>query len=268
MKRRGTRIGAFYGSMIEEIKKNKLVATLYFFLRFVVIAIGILMLFGGNYEGAALCLLTLVLFLLPAFVEKTFRVELPTTLEVITLSFVFAAEILGEIAEYYVRFPIWDTLLHTATGFLAASVGLSLIDLLNRSERFKINLSPLFVAIVSFCFSMTVGVVWEFFEFSMDVAFGTDMQKDTVLSVIRSVTLHPEGKNIPVVIDGISEVVVNGEALSLGGYLDIGLYDTMKDLIVNFVGAFVFSVLGYFYTKYRGRGRSATLVKGLKIEKK
>ncbi|MBQ6613937.1 MAG: hypothetical protein IIX18_01315 [Clostridia bacterium] len=268
MKHAKTRLGAFYGSMIEEIKKKKAVATLYFSLRFVVIAIGILMLVGENYEGAALCLLTLVLFLLPAFVEKTFRVELPTTLEIITIVFVFAAEILGEIAEYYVRFPIWDTLLHTTTGFLAASVGLSLIDLLNRSERFKINLSPWFVAIVSFCFSMTVGVVWEFFEFGMDVFVGTDMQKDTVLDVIRSVTLHPEGKNIPVVIDKITEVSVNGDLLSVAGYLDIGLYDTMKDLIVNFIGALVFSVFGYFYTKYSGRGRSATLVKGLKIEKK
>ena len=115
---------------------------------------------------------------------------------------------------------------------------------------------------------MTVGVVWEFFEFGMDVFVGTDMQKDTVLDVIRSVTLHPEGKNIPVVIDKITEVSVNGDLLSVAGYLDIGLYDTMKDLIVNFIGALVFSVFGYFYTKYSGRGRSATLVKGLKIEKK
>lgn len=267
MKQKQTRIGAFYRSMIDEIKKKKAVAALYFTLRFIVIAIGILMLVGGNYEGAALCLLTLLLFLFPAFVEKTFRVDLPTTLEIITLIFIFAAEILGEIAEYYVRFPIWDTLLHTTTGFLAAAVGLSLIDLLNRSERFNISLSPVFVALVSFCFSMTVGVVWEFFEFGMDIFVGTDMQKDTVLREISSVTLHPDGKNIPIIIKNITDTAVNGKSLGLGGYLDIGLYDTMKDLLVNFIGAVVFSVFGFFYTKYRGKGKTAGVVKGLKIEK-
>lgn len=266
MEKKSSKIGNFYRSMIDEIKKEKAVAAVYFTFRFVVIAIGILMVVSGNYEGALLCLLTLVLFLVPAFVEKTFRVDLPTPLEIITLVFIFAAEILGEIAEYYVRFPVWDTLLHTTTGFLAAAVGLSLIDLLNRSDRFKIKLSPVFVAIVSFCFSMTVGVIWEFFEFGMDIFVGTDMQKDTVLSAISSVMLHPDGKNIPVVIQGITEVRVNGEVLNVGGYLDVGLYDTMKDLIVNFVGALVFSVFGYFYAKY-GKGRTSKVVEGLKIEK-
>ncbi len=267
MKFFGTRLGSFYRSMIDEIKKKKAVSIIYFTLRFIVIVLGVLMVLGGNYEGAALCLLTLILFLFPAFVERTFRVDLPTPLEIITLVFVFAAEILGEIAEYYVRFPIWDTLLHITTGFLAAAVGLSLIDLLNRSDRFRISLSPVFVALVSFCFSMTVGVMWEFFEFAMDVFVGTDMQKDTVLSSISSVMLHPEGKNIPIIISDITDVAVNGESLGLCGYLDIGLYDTLKDLLVNFIGAVVFSVFGYFYTKYRGKGRTAGIVKSLKIEK-
>ena len=264
MKKKTSGLLRFYRGMIEEIKKKKAVATVYFIFRFIVIAIGILMLISGNYEGTLLCILTLVLFLIPAFVEKTFRVDLPTPLEIITLIFIFAAEILGEIAEYYVRFPVWDTLLHTVTGFLAAAVGLSLIDLLNRSDRFKIRLSPVFVAIVSFCFSMTVGVIWEFFEFGMDVFVGTDMQKDTVLSAISSVTLHPEGKNIPIVIRDIGSIAVNGSPLDVGGYLDIGLYDTMKDLIVNFIGATVFSVFGYFYAKY---GKKSKVVEGLKIEK-
>ncbi|MBQ5630801.1 MAG: hypothetical protein IIV15_05765, partial [Ruminococcus sp.] len=211
---------------------------------------------------------TLILFLLPAFVQKTFNVELPSTLEIIVLIFIFAAEILGELAEYYVKFSIWDTMLHTTTGFLAAAIGLSLIDLLNRSDRFQIKLSPFFVALVSFCFSMTVGVLWEFFEFAMDVFFRTDMQKDSILHVISSVALHPDGKNTPVILGGITDVAVNGESLGLGGYLDIGLYDTMKDLVVNFIGAVVFSVIGYFYTKYPTVGRGAKVVNRLKITKK
>lgn len=258
----------FYRSLVDEFRKDKVSFFIYISLRAIVTVIGILQFIGGNYENGLLCVFTLILFLLPAFVQKTFNVELPSALEIIVLIFIFAAEILGELAEYYVRFSIWDTLLHTTTGFLAAAMGLSLIDLLNRSDRFQIKLSPFFVAIVSFCFSMTVGVLWEFFEFAMDVFFQTDMQKDTVLHAISSVSLHPDGKNIPVILENIESVAVNGSELGLGGYLDIGLYDTMKDLVVNFIGAVVFSVIGYFYTKYPTSGKGAKVVNMLKITKR
>lgn len=258
----------FYRSLIEEFRKDRLSFVLYIALRTIVTVIGVFQFARGNYENAFLCAFTLVLFLLPPFVQKTFNVELPTALEIIVLIFIFAAQILGELAEYYVKVPLWDTMLHTSTGFLAAAIGLSLIDLLNRSDRFQIKLSPFFVALVSFCFSMSVGVLWEFFEFAMDVLFKTDMQKDSILHGISSVALHPDGKNIPVLLENITKVTVNGKALGLGGYLDIGLYDTMKDLVVNFLGAIVFSVIGYFYTKYPSGGRGAKVISRLKITKR
>lgn len=262
------RLKSFYHAMIDEYRAKKSTFIIFMALRAIVIAIAVLMILSGNYESAFLCVLTLLLFLLPAFVQTKFNVELPTTLEIIVLFFIFAAEILGELADYYVRFPIWDTMLHVTTGFLAAAMGLSLIDLLNRSERFKFELSPFFVALVSFCFSMTIGVLWEFFEFSADVLLATDMQKDMIVHQISSVALNPSGKNDPIVIKNITETVVNGTPLGLGGYLDIGLYDTMKDLMVNFIGAVVFSVFGFFYSKYRGKGTAASVVKGFKMNKK
>ena len=146
-------------------------------------------------------------------------------------------------------------MLHTINGFLAAAIGFSMVDLLNRSEKIVFNLSPLFTAIVAFCFSMTIGVIWEFFEFGMDQLLGYDMQKDTVIHALCSVTLDPEGRNVPYVISNITETVVNGRDLGIGGYLDVGLIDTMQDLIVNFIGASVFSVIGFFFVKNRGKGR-------------
>ena len=107
------------------------------------------------------------------------------------------------------------------------------------------TLSPVFIAVVAFCFSMTIGVVWEFFEFAMDRFFLLDMQKDTVVHTISSVMLDPDGGNVPYMIRGITDTAVNGQKLGLGGYLDIGLIDTMKDLLVNFIGAAVFSFIGY-----------------------
>ena len=85
------------------------------------------------------------------------------------------------------------------------------------------------------------------------------MQKDTVISSITTVMLDTTQSNIPITVDGITETYVNGQALGLGGYLDIGLHDTMKDMFVNFIGAAVFSIIGFFYVKNRGKGKIAAL---------
>ena len=183
--------------------------------------------------------------------ERKLGVRLPAGLEITVVVFIFAAEILGEIACFYVTVPFWDKALHTTSGFIYAAVGYSMADVLNRHKKVSFELSPLFLALVAFCFSMTIGALWEIFEFSVDNLFHKDMQKDTVIQQITSVALDPTNRNIPITISNIQDVVVNGESLGLGGYLDIGLYDTMGDLIVNLIGAVVFSVIGYFHQKHR-----------------
>ena len=239
------------------IRRQPAVFTVYLVLRLIVLATLVSSVIRGEYESAFICLLVLVLFMLPFFIQQNFGIELPSTLEIIILLFIFAAEILGELECYFITFPYWDSMLHTTTGFLCAATGFALIDILNRNSRIKFELSPIYVALAAFCFSMTVGVLWEFFEFGMDRLFHMDMQKDTVVSSITSVMLDPTNKNIPVTIDGITSVTVNGQELGFGGYLDIGLYDTMADLFVNFIGAVVFSTIGYFYIKHRGKGKLA-----------
>ncbi len=241
----------------DQIKKDKLAFTVYFLLRLAVLFAMAVSLLRGQYENLFVCTLSLILFLVPAFVEKNFGIELPSALEIIILLFIFSAEILGELSSFYTKVPMWDTMLHTINGFLCAAIGFSLVDLLNRNERFKFKLSPLYLSIVAFCFSMTIGVMWEIFEFSMDYLLNIDMQKDFIVHSINSVKLDPDNMNNVVSITGITDVVVNGKSLGLGGYLDIGLIDTMKDLIVNFIGAVVFSIIGFFYIKSRGKNAFA-----------
>ncbi len=257
----------FFKQLTNEYRRSRSTFILFVVLRIIVIAIGVRSVVLENYEHTFMCALTLALFFLPPFVSKTFQIEFPSLLEKIVLIFIFAAEILGEIGGYYEKYAIWDTLLHTTTGFIAAAMGLSLIDILNRSERISFNLSPIFVALVSFCFSMSIGVLWEFFEFGSDVILQTDMQRDTVLTSISSVALNPEAINTPLKI-AVSDTIVNGQSLHINGYLDIGLFDTMKDLFVNFIGAAVFSLFGYFYTKYMGKNKSAGIVEGLRIRRR
>lgn len=214
-----------------------------------------------DYYAVFLCVLTLLLFNIPRWMERIFRVEVPKTLEAIILLFVFAAEILGEIGSFYTHIQWWDTMLHTLNGFLMAAIGFAMIDVLNNSPVIHFNLSPIFIAFVAFCFSMTVGVVWEFFEFSMDLFTATDMQKDHLVTAISSVALNPDGLNDPLRFKNITETVLHmadGSTYTIaGGYLDLGIYDTMKDLIVNCIGAVVFSTIGYFYILGRNHGMFA-----------
>ena len=249
----------------EEVKGHKWTFAVYVILRSLVVAIGVVSFFRGYYENMFYCILSLVLFLLPAFVTKNFGIELPQTLEIIVLTFVFAAEILGELAGFYQKVTLWDSMLHTTTGFLAAAIGFALLDIFNKNEHFKFQISPVYMAIVAFCFSMTVAAVWEIFEFSMDMCFGFDMQKDMVVDSIGSVSLDLTKSNEVIRIPDISEVVIisaDGSRYVLSdygitGYLDIGIIDTMKDIIVNLIGALAFYVIGFFYIKTRGRGNLA-----------
>lgn len=259
------RTGSTKSEVKYHIKSHKATFIVYVILRVLVVSAMIISFFRGNYENVFYCALSLVLFLIPAFAEKNFGIELPSALEITFLLFIFCSVILGELENYYIKFSHWDTMLHIVNGFMCAAIGFAMIDIFNRKKKFrkwnknfKFELSPIFLTIFAFCFSMTIGVLWEFYEFGMDMIFLKDMQKDTIIHHISTVTLDMTHSNIPVVIDNISEVSINGQDLGLGGYLDIGLIDTMEDLFVNFIGAVAFSIIGYSYFNSRGRNKFAS----------
>ena len=230
-------------------KNNRAAFVTWLLLRLLVLAAMVYSAVQGEYENVFICILVLFLFLLPSLLQKGLGIVFPSGFQILILVHIFACEILGELACYYVRFPHWDTVTHTVWGFLCAAIGYSLVDILNREDSTHFHLSPAFLAIVAFCFSMTIGVLWEFFEFSMDRLLGMDMQKDTVITSFTSVMLDPTQSNIPILLDNITDVAVNGESLGLGGYLDIGLFDTMEDLFVNLIGALTFALIGFFRSR-------------------
>jgi len=245
--------------VINHLKKNKKVFAVYIFLRFLVIIMMVFNFISGNYENVYFCFLSLILFLVPSLMEMKLSINFPDTLEIIVLLFIFASQILGEIYSFYHLIPFWDSILHTINGFVCAGLGFSMIDVLNQSDKFHIQLTPLFVAIVGFCFSMTIGIFWEFFEYGNDVLTNSDMQKDIIVTKINSSNLNES-------ITDINKTLIetkDGVYIIDNGYLDIGLIDTMDDLLVNFIGAIIFCTIGYFYVKKRGEG---TLVKKFIIE--
>ena len=246
-----------YGLIIHikgRILRNKKTFIVYSVLRALVIFAGIRSAWKGEYESLAICVLSLILFLLPEFFAEQFKVEIPPIFESIIYLFIFAAEILGEVNRYYTEIPGWDTMLHTINGIICAAIGFSLMDILNRKNTGS-YLSPLSLAFVAFCFSMTVGVVWEFIEFGADHIFWMDMQKDRIIGSFSSVALDPAQTQKIVRVSNITRTVIetaDGSRYTIeNGYLDIGIIDTMKDLLVNCAGAVICSVIGYFSAKNR-----------------
>ena len=246
----------FRHAMVRELREHRNSFVVFYVLRVLVLVSLVRQIMLRNYEGAFFCILTIGLLYVPSWLQVKLHIELPPALEITILCFIFAAEILGEVNAFYVNVPHWDTMLHTLNGFLAAAVGFSMVLLLNDDERLTFDLSPFFLALMAFCFSMTIGVLWEFFEFGMDYFFHTDMQKDTIIHNLYTVALDATRSNKVVAVKGIQDVVINGESLGLGGYLDIGIIDTMKDLFVNFIGAVVFSVTGFFYARSKGKKKT------------
>ncbi|MGI5887794.1 MAG: hypothetical protein ACOX6J_00225 [Oscillospiraceae bacterium] len=234
--------------LIARVKENRRAFRVFVILRAFIIFVLVRSILMGNYENAFTCVLSLLLLLIPAFVEEKFNIEVPQLFQIIIYCFIVATEILGEVNHYYVNVKGWDTIMHTISGFLFAAVGFSTIDLLNRKVK-KITLSPFYLTMVAFCFSMTIGVLWEFFECAMDIFFLHDMQKDQIVQQFASSLL---GSDKPLQVLDIEKTVIytaGGEVTIDGGYLDIGILDTMKDLFVNLVGAVTFSIIGYLYEK-------------------
>lgn len=251
-------------------ESGKKTFTIYIVIRLLIIACLILQIIHKEWSNAFLCLLTLLLITLPFIIQKTLKLKLPTLLESIIIIFIFAAEILGEINNFFSIFKHWDTILHTLNGFICAGVGFSLVDLLNKNSD-KISLSPVYLLIVSFAFSMTIGVIWEFAEYGMDKLLLTDTQKDTQLTNLSSVYLNESGENVPIVLDDIKYTTIysidsqgNETETKIGGYLDIGLNDTIEDLFVNFLGAITFNLFAYLYIKDEEKWK---FVKGFLVKK-
>jgi hypothetical protein len=249
--KRGKR-GLFF-DLWQEIKGNK--ATFFVFACLWTATCAVL-LFGvafARWERVFTGALCLVLFLLPPLVERSFSLQLPTALEISAYLFVFCAGVLGEIGDFYRRFPAWDSILHAANGFLFAGFGFCLFSLFEKKRTVQTLPSPAYQSFTAFCFSMTVGVLWEIFEFGADFFLHTDMQKDSLRTALHTVLL-PSSKGRVFHAENITKVEIwtaDGASFVLPGYLDVGLADTMKDLAVNLWGALAFCIIGYVYLKRR-----------------
>lgn len=181
-------------------------------IRILLILVIVESIFTKNYMNTFVGTLTFIMTFYPSILRKKFRVYLPSTLQIIITLFIFSAQFLGEIHDFYYRFEWWDNMLHCISGSVFGIIGFMFVYFLNKTHIKKTKLSPFFVALFAFCFSISIGVLWEIIEFSGDRLFGLNMQK-----------FRMAGED--------------------------GLVDTMTDLIVDTLGALIVTVIGYIYMK-------------------
>ena len=177
------------------------------------------------------CLTGIVAMFLPSILAKRMRFDVPASFSITYTIFIYCAIYLGEVRSFYYLIPIWDSILHTFSGAALGVFGLFVVDLLSRERKHKVHLSPFFVSFFAFCFAVTVGVLWEIYEFTADGLFGLNMQKFITES---------------------GEVLVGRQALT----------DTMKDLIVDVSAAFVVTLGYYLNTKRKLKIQKGKTSKG------
>ena len=167
----------------------------------------------------AQCILGLIVIILPSIIEHKIKIEIPSRMMIVFILFIYAATFLGEVRNFYYTVPHFDTILHTLSGGMIGALGFSIIAFLNNSDKIPVTLSPLFVACFTFCFALALGGIWEIYEFLADGIMNTNMQKFALEN---------------------GTPLIGRDAVT----------DTMKDLIVDAIGALVVSVIGYISLKY------------------
>lgn len=161
-----------------------------------------------------MCVMALICINIPAFLEKKFKFYIPNYISIILYVFIFAHYVLGEVLRVYDHSIVFDKILHTTSGVIMSFIGFSFIFMLNKINPEKMKLSPFFIVLFTFCFTMTTEYVWELFEYSADRLLDLNMQRWQ---------------------DGITETLENGSVISSVPY-GSGLKDTMGDMAVNILG--------------------------------
>ncbi|MBR6727389.1 MAG: hypothetical protein IKM08_04290 [Clostridia bacterium] len=266
--KKSSKLRAVLTAPFKRLAENKIALAVYITVHILIVITIVRGFFNGDPRFISISFLAIALMLIPVAVKLLFGIRLSTVLEVLAYLFIFSAQILGEIHHFYSIFPFWDAVLHVISGFMFAAFGYCLVDIFHKRREVVARLSPLFITLLAFCFSMTVGVFWEFIEFGGDTLMGKDMQKDAIVNEFHTILVpnRVQEQDPNQYVHHFTDVQrmelydSEGNLLAqVDGYLDIGLVDSMKDMILNCIGALAFCVLGYFSIRKGERGRIAGL---------
>jgi len=171
-------------------------------------------------------MVTILLTLTPAFIIWRARLIAPKGMIAAWGIFMFSSSYLGSTLDLYFVIWQWDKVMHAYSGGLLVILGFMLIKVMHKDNELPKGYSPMFISAAAFCFAMTVGVVWEIYEFSIDWLFDGNMQ--------RWARQYLDGTRVP----------LEGQE---------ALYDTMNDFMANMVGGIIVWIIGYLSLKKNGK---------------
>ncbi|MBR2984465.1 MAG: hypothetical protein IKC60_03060 [Clostridia bacterium] len=216
------------------------------------IASAILFMTRGQWRDVGLSLGLSLVSPLVFIIEYLCKFRIPPVLLTL-IFFLVAGAILGSCYNFYATFPLFDDVLHTFAGLLMMPLGFGIMKRLLGNAEGKKNFGIcLFVGIF---FSLGIGLLWEMIELLGTTLFNVDMQEDIFVNQIKSFTLAGDHQ-VPVIIDDISKTVIyygDGQTFVLEGYLDLGVKDTLKDMLVCLVGTVISGVI--FMINYACKGK-------------
>lgn len=210
---------------------------------FIALTAAVTLIFGRRLgwnlrENMLICIMTSFLLFSPWLAERLLKVSFPPVLKLLFMLLIMGGPVFGKIYKFYYIVPLWDKSLHVSSGFLFAVIGAVLPDVLDSGNK---NHSHALKVVSALSFTLAIAAVWEFYEYAMDKFFGMDMQQDTIVTGINSYLLGTE-KGVTGSLSDIHSVVVDGVELNINGYLDIGLIDTMQDMLVCTLGGICYCV--------------------------
>ncbi len=194
----------------------------------------LMLLASGEPDRLLLAFAILLLAAMPMLLEKLLHCRISLPVYIFALAYA-VGPMLGHCWKLYYTVPVWDKLLHISGGVMFAILGAYFFDLLAKNKEL-----PVVRTVFALCFSMAIAVLWEFCEFGADTFLGMDMQDDMLVTHLTSYLLG-EGVGVTGSIENIQSVVVNG--ITLPGYIDIGLTDSMLDMMLETLGALVTCLL-------------------------
>jgi len=174
-------------------KVDKIRFWLSLLFRILLVVAGVIAVFTTNWINLALAVFTMFLTFLPSIVERRYKLDLPSEIEILVLLFVYGSLYLGELYAFYEKFWWWDLFLHAYSGIMIGIAGFALVYVLNKEKKLTFNLSPLFIAMFSFSFSVALGVMWEIFEFVMDSVFDFNMLKSGLVDTMWDLIVDTSG---------------------------------------------------------------------------
>jgi len=179
------------GISMRRIDKTKL--WIFVLMRLSVLIAGILAVIDKSWASLGLSMLILLVMFIPSIVERRFKLDIPSEFEIVLVVFIYAALFLGELQQFYFRFWWWDKMLHSFSGLILGNIGFLIVSYLNSNSKMNIQLSPVFVAVFSFCFAVAMGAIWEIYEFTMDKLFGFIMQRGSLDDTMTDIILDTLG---------------------------------------------------------------------------